>query len=349
MIGEPKLQAGADTSDKDQYEANAGRLAEINQKNIGELSDDELETMLAERKALRSAQTENIGRAQEEATAENAERDAEIARRAAEAKVAEDAARAEQAAAHAAKEAEDAAKATALAEQIKSGKIGTEQSQGVELKQEKTVDVIAVEAETEEQKAVKQELAEQYPDIEVSMSENFPGAVMVKARDGKKVYAVREEGGQIVGNVSGLLDGSITWTQRMHDDDRAILEGVGIRNILQKSRQIKLDSFEGLRTEERERALEQKTAQELFRDIDSFAQGRGMRFGSREELIGHMREISPVVQQKAAEIFFTKDLYKIVREGYKAYLALKGTPFATKFQELENARLQAAGYGKFTL
>ena len=126
MIGEPKPQASADTSDKDQYEANAARLAEMSAKNVGELSDDELETMLAERKALRSAQTENIGRAQAEATAENAERDAEIARKAAEAKVAEDAARAEQAAAHAAKEAEDATKAAALLKQIKSGNVGGE-------------------------------------------------------------------------------------------------------------------------------------------------------------------------------------------------------------------------------
>jgi hypothetical protein len=126
MIGEPKPQGSTDTSDKNQYEANAARLAEISTKNVGELSDDELETMLAERKTLRSAQSENIGRAQEEATAENAERDAETARKAVEAKAAEDAARAEQAAAHAAKEAEDAAKATALAEQIKSGNIGGE-------------------------------------------------------------------------------------------------------------------------------------------------------------------------------------------------------------------------------
>lgn len=134
MIGEPKLQAGADTSDRDQYEKNAGRLAEMSSKNVGELSDDELETMLAERKTLRSAQSENIGRAQDEATAENAERNAEKARQVAEAKkVAEDAARSEQAAAHAVKEAEDAAKATALAEQIKSGNVGlSEEEKGLD-------------------------------------------------------------------------------------------------------------------------------------------------------------------------------------------------------------------------
>ncbi len=111
MIGEPKPQASTDTSDKDKYEANAGRLAEMSTKNVGELSDDELEAMLAERKALKSARTENIGRAEDEAIAEDGERNAENARKAAEAKVAEDVARAEQVAAHAAKEAEDAAKA----------------------------------------------------------------------------------------------------------------------------------------------------------------------------------------------------------------------------------------------
>lgn len=128
------MQRGADTSDKDQYEANAGRLAEMSTKNAGDLSDDELNTMLE----LRSAQKESIGRAREEAIAENAERDAETARKAAEAKVAEEAARAEQAAAHAAKEAEDVARAAALAEQIKSGNIGGEAKPAAMLEAPKT-------------------------------------------------------------------------------------------------------------------------------------------------------------------------------------------------------------------
>jgi hypothetical protein len=125
MIGEPKPQASSDTSERDQYEVNAARLAEMSTKNAGELSDDELIAMATERKALRSAQTENIGRAQEEANAENADRDAEKAREVAEAqKVAEDAARAEQMAAHEAIAMEDAAKARALAEKIKNGEVG---------------------------------------------------------------------------------------------------------------------------------------------------------------------------------------------------------------------------------
>ncbi len=122
MIGEPKPQASADVPDKSQHEANVGRFMELSSKSAGELSDHELETMLADRKALKSAQTE--------AETENAERDAETVRKAAEAKVAEEAARAEQVAAHATKEAEDATRAVKLAEQIKSGNIGESTEKG---------------------------------------------------------------------------------------------------------------------------------------------------------------------------------------------------------------------------
>lgn len=131
MIGEPTPQAGSDASDKNEYEKNAARLAEIGNKNLGEVSDDDLEAILAERKALKSAQTENIGKAEDEAIAEDMARDAEKARQAAEAKQAEEAARAEQAAAHQAKEAEDAAKAATLAEQIKSGAVGVSNTEAV--------------------------------------------------------------------------------------------------------------------------------------------------------------------------------------------------------------------------
>jgi len=135
---------------KDAYEKNEARLKELGQKNTGDLSDDELETLLAERKQLKSSQTENLGNAQEEAIAENTERDA-VAEQAARTKQSAEVAAqaAEQAAADADKAAELLAKiksgdarvgaqATQLAEQITGGNVGVETHpiQSVETTQE---------------------------------------------------------------------------------------------------------------------------------------------------------------------------------------------------------------------
>lgn len=352
------------------FEANAARAMEI-QREIAEAAASgdfaKIAELSAEGQQLKSANENVVDADRQEATEMNAEMDAEKSRQEAEAAKAAALAAAEQArfAQEAAeKAAADQAAAEKLAEEIKSGvKAGetedpsaqTEPSEAAGSVEASSLQQEGRVAETEEQKTAKKELVEKYPDIEVSTSENFPGAILVKGKDGKRVYSVREESGQLVGNVSGLMDdGSIGWTQRLGDDDIRTLEQNGIADILQRAGKIKPDSFEDLRAKQKERDLEQKNENELLQEINMFARedqdGRDML---RDGLIKHVNEMSSDMQAKVAEKLFRdyeKDgIEKIVRTGYEVYKELKGTPFSVRFRELEDERLKSAGHGGFNL
>lgn len=57
-------------------------------------------------------------------------------------------------------------------------------------------------------------------------------------------------------------------------------------------------------------------------------------------------------QDEIAEAYFAKTIGESIsnnKSAYPVYLALKGTPFAKKFAELEDARLKTAGYAGFSL
>lgn len=66
--------AGAESTEREDFTKVDTRLDEIKSMNMGDMSDDDLENVMAERKALRSQQAEMMGVAQVEATAENQER-----------------------------------------------------------------------------------------------------------------------------------------------------------------------------------------------------------------------------------------------------------------------------------
>lgn len=228
MTGEPRMQAGADTSsDKEKYVANDERLAEIKSEMKGDLSEEELDALVAERGALKSAQTEHIGRAQDEAIAEDGEWNAEAARKAAEAKAAEDAARAEQVAAHEAMAIEDAAKAAALSEQIKSGNIGISASEAptIEPLQDAHVDIYKthlLEVERAEELAKQDELikyAKELKNIKEKMAGKV-GDIFRQANQEKDVYTTKSEKNLIMG-VLALFKGA---TPKMQDVYRSVIQ-----------------------------------------------------------------------------------------------------------------------------
>jgi hypothetical protein len=245
MIGEPKPQASSDTSDKDKYVANDARLGEIKGKISGDLSDEELDTLVAERKGLNAAQAENIGRAADEAIVENTERDAEVARQKAEAqKAVEDAARAEQAAAHEAIAVEDAAKAAELLEKIKSGNIGGEIQPAEAVQEESTQDIV------EKIGAPKTEMFEKYGEkMRLDSSRAAEIAREMRKNDAiknnqdlnyeerlkaeKASFALNDKRNQ-------LLDGTFFGTT----DTRAFRQALGLRN--QKTGEAYIEYFDYL-------------------------------------------------------------------------------------------------------
>ena len=80
--------------------------------------------------------------------------------------------------------------------------------------------------------------------------------------------------------------------------------------------------------------------------------GMGRVSEQAKQGIAELKELLPKVDQKRlAEDFFTNTTAQLRGNGeaYQVYLALKGTEFARRFKELENERLQEAGYGKFEL
>jgi hypothetical protein len=108
---------GAISQDRENSTNNEARLAEMKGKNVDDMSDEDLEVFLAERKKLKGTNESLVDKARAEATVENTERDAY------DAAAAEDQARTK--AETAAKEVADQESAAALAKKIKSGEIGS--------------------------------------------------------------------------------------------------------------------------------------------------------------------------------------------------------------------------------
>ena len=68
--------ASTENTEREDFAKAEARLDEIKKMSLDELSDDEAEAILAERKALRAQKTEMVGNAQDEATMENQKIDA---------------------------------------------------------------------------------------------------------------------------------------------------------------------------------------------------------------------------------------------------------------------------------
>lgn len=129
------------STEREDFVKTEARLDEIKGMNIGDMSDEEAENVLAERKALRAQQAEMMGSAQEEATAEGQVREVydeahqenqeiiEAEKKVAEAEkvAAEAAAQAEQAEQSAIRRQAELEEADALLAEIKGGNAGTSQ------------------------------------------------------------------------------------------------------------------------------------------------------------------------------------------------------------------------------
>ena len=63
--------ASTESTERDDFAKVEARLDEIKAINLGDMSDDDLENVMAERRALRAQKTEMVGNAQDEANAEN--------------------------------------------------------------------------------------------------------------------------------------------------------------------------------------------------------------------------------------------------------------------------------------
>ncbi len=134
-----------ESTERDDFTKAEARLDEINSMNLGDMSDDDLESVMVERKALRAQKTEMVGDAQDEANAENQKIDdleqqkAEAERAAAEA-LAEAQQAEEKARALEERKNEDAEKIAALRAEITGeGKPAQEEAQEVVVEKQQEV------------------------------------------------------------------------------------------------------------------------------------------------------------------------------------------------------------------
>lgn len=128
------------SKDREDYTANEEKLKNLGGKNIADMSDDEAETFLAERKKIKGANEDIKDKAFDEAGTENQERDAEKAKAEAAAQEATEVTRQEQTKKDEEARQADVAKAAMLAEQIKGG--GTDTGNIAEFQESQTMEDI---------------------------------------------------------------------------------------------------------------------------------------------------------------------------------------------------------------
>lgn len=133
------METSAVSKDKETFIANAEALKNLGGKNIDEMSDDEVEAFLAERKKLKGANEGLKDKAFDEATTENQERDAEKAKMEA---AAAETARQEQAKKDGEAHQADQVKADELAGKIKNGEVGVKAVESTEVAQENPLDAM---------------------------------------------------------------------------------------------------------------------------------------------------------------------------------------------------------------
>lgn len=86
--------------------------------------------------------------------------------------------------------------------------------------------------------------------------------------------------------------------------------------------------------------------------IGAIDMGMGRIAPAAGEKINTLKALLPKVDQgKLAEEFWGSTCAQLKgnKEAYQVYLSLKGSEFSRRFKELESARLEEAGYGKFVL
>lgn len=91
---------------------------------------------------------------------------------------------------------------------------------------------------------------------------------------------------------------------------------------------------------------------EAFASIQNSHDGPPSNPGALRLLRVQLEKGGELSQQKLAEDFFAETIGKRIDNNlgaYRVYQALKGTPFAERFKELEDKRLKDAGYGGFNL
>lgn len=123
--------ASTESTEREDFAKVEARMDEIKGMNMGDMSDDDLENVVAERKALRAQKEEMMGIAQVEAAAENQERSdaekvAEVAKAEAEAN-----AQAEKAKQIEERKQADAIQIEALSAEIKEGSIEKQQAENI--------------------------------------------------------------------------------------------------------------------------------------------------------------------------------------------------------------------------
>ena len=174
--------------------------------------------------------------------------------------------------------------------------------------------------------------------------EGFEGAVIVQK--GETFYALKK-------TPSGELRAS---------EFRLTPEG-GVGAIYQvRDMEQFSDVLSKIESKETEKRIEQAESllMALFKEADGAQNGfdpfNGIYNGRSSEMLKNVKDIlnalTPSDQENLASAFFEKTILADIvnnRKAYPVYGALKGTSFAEKFKQLENDRLQAAGFGSFDL
>ena len=174
------------------------------------------------------------------------------------------------------------------------------------------------------------------------MSENFPGSVILKKPDGTH-FAVRKTEDGWEGNSFKLMpDGTIGATYQERDIEPGLIKEAGAQ--IEKGNNEKLNVFK-----QEAMALYRKGGYQgqAFNNFSGQPSQEATSF--KKKLI----ELPEQEQQKIAESFFGDTIGQSISNNgnaYLVYMATKGTAFARKFTEMEDARLKSAGYsGGFTL
>ena len=181
--------------------------------------------------------------------------------------------------------------------------------------------------------------------------QNFPDSIIINTKQGNRniSYAIRHHTSdtQLEWNMFELnSDGSIKYTQQLHDTDMIELWAKGILNAYQDALLAIRNTFID--------TLKQDILTKLYLKADSFDPFTHSNPDAQifNPIKATLQELTIDEQKSLADWFFSVTIGKYIgnnRNAYKIYYLFKWSPFAFRFSELEDARLKEEGYAGFTI